>query len=112
MKTLDIKNLTPHEVVVFNGETKLTIKPEALSARVSSTIQVVGSINVDGTPVDITRTTFGEVEGLPEEQDGVGYIVSRLVCEACPHRRDLYIPNGSVRDESGRIVGCTSLAQI
>ena len=105
-------NLTPHEVVIINNGVNTVFKPESIPARCSSSTIVVGEIKIDGGTVDLTSTSFGEVEGLPSENEGVGYIVSRLVAEACPQRHDLYVTNGAVRDGSGRIIGCTSLTQI
>lgn len=40
------------------------------------------------------------------------YVVSRLVAEAVPERRDLVVPHGLVRDGQGRVVGCAQLAQV
>lgn len=39
-------------------------------------------------------------------------IVSRLVAEACPERDDLVVPDDTVRDDAGRIIGCRALARV
>lgn len=109
---MKLLNLTPHEVVIIRNGVSTVFKPEEIPARCSSTTSVVGELHVDGTTVDLTCTSFGEVQGLPSPKEGVGYIVSRLVAEACPQRHDLFITNGAVRDNSGRVIGCTSLTQI
>ena len=62
--------------------------------------------------IDIMEKSFNEVEGLPEPQEDTYYIVSALVAGAAKNRDDLLIPNDTVRDEQGRIVGCRSLARI
>lgn len=103
-----IYNLTPHAVNILKEDLSplYTIKPEVESARCSQT--TIPSGNIGGIP--ITSTSFGEVEGLPDEQEGVYYIVSRLVMQACTNRRDLLVPNELQRDDEGHIIGCLSLA--
>ena len=103
-----IFNLTPHAVNIVAEDLSplATINPEEESARCSQTTIITGSIG----NIPITSTSFGCVEGLPEEQEDIYYIVSRLVMQGCPNRRDLLVPNDIVRDDTGRIVGCKSLA--
>ena len=103
-----IVNATPHAVNLVNddGDILRTFKPE-VSVRVASTCKVVDEIA--GIPIDCT--TFGEVEGLPEYQSGVYYIVSRLVKQALPDREDLLCPGQQVRDSAGRVIGCKSLSR-
>lgn len=56
-------------------------------------------------PISLYNVTYGEVTGLPEPEDGVLYIVSMMVLEAC-RREDLIAPVDMVRDNTGRIIGC------
>lgn len=102
---MQIINLTPHDVTFVNDEGKpiMTI-PSSGVTRVASTTAIVSEFN--GIPV--TETTFGQVEGLPEERPGVVYIVSRMVATAAK-RNDLYVPGMQVRDAEGRVIGCKSL---
>ena len=108
---MKVVNLTPHDVIIVNDDDtiKMVIKPAGLLARVKATVVATGD-SVCGIP--ITKTEFGEVEGLPEPKEGTTYVVSRMVAEAAKERGDLFIPNESVRDESGRIIGCRSLTQV
>ena len=103
-------NLTPHAITFVDalGETIRTVEPSGDVARVSTRTETIGS--VDGIPV--TQTVFGEVENLPNPQDGVIYIVSSLVAQRCAAREDVFIPNEPVRDDKGRIIGCKSLGRI
>lgn len=55
---------------------------------------------------------FGKVENLPEPQEGVVYVVSALVAQAVPDREDVFIPDDTVRDEQGRIIGVRALARV
>ncbi len=60
----------------------------------------------------ITKPKFGEVEGLPEPEEGTIYIVSNLVAQAVPDREDVFFPDDIVRDENGNIIGCRALGKI
>lgn len=105
-----IINLTPHTINIVDGEGNQIqeIAPSGQTARCSVSREQVSTVN--GIPVN--RTVFGEVEGLPEPQADTIYIVSALVAQARPDRNDLYIPDDTVRDEQGRIIGCKAFAQI
>ena len=101
-------NLTPHEVRIIRGDGEITLPPSGTIARCNVTRRQVGL--VDGIPVN--RTAFGAVEGLPDPQPDTYYIVSALVAQACPDRHDLLIPDDTVRDDQGRIIGCRALATV
>lgn len=102
-------NLTPHPITLIlpSGES-MVIEPSGLLARVSAHTEVCGGIGV----IPITRTVYGDIEGLPEPNNKEIYIVSSLVAQRCPDRDDIFIPNESVRDEQGRIIGCKSLGRV
>jgi len=101
-----IKNFTPHNITITDsdGNVLKVIEPSGL-ARLS--VKTVPAGEIDGVP--ISKTVFGEPEGLPEYQKGVYYIVSQLVKTALPERKDLFVPAEVLRDEKGNIVGCKSL---
>ena len=80
--------------------------PSEGSIRLSSQTKKVGNLN--GIP--LSKTVFGEAQGLPEQKKGTYYIVSSLVCQAYPDRKDFLIVNETVRNEKGQIVGCRSLS--
>ena len=109
MKT-KIMNLTPHAINFVNesGETILTIEPCGELARVTAKTVVTGEIN----NIPVTTTEFGEVEGLPDPTPDTIFIVSSLVAGRVPEREDVFIPNESIRDDKGRIIGCKSLGRI
>ena len=104
-------NLTPHDITIVGEKATVVIPASGKLCRVTCTVQDTG-MTVLGIPV--TRNTYGEVEGLPDEEPGVFYIVSSIVRSALIEegiqRGDVLIPNESVRDENGRIIGCRSLA--
>lgn len=97
-----IINLTPHAVNLIAADGSVCEFPSQGLARVTVTRTQVGEVN--GTP--ICRSTFGEVEGLPEPVFGTFYIVSMIVAQAAHDRSDLIVPDNLVRDEAGRIIGC------
>ncbi len=91
-------NLTPHTVVLNNG---VEYPTSGVVARVSATY-------TDFSPDGIAEVRFGEPVGLPAPQEGILYIVSGLLKQACPDRRDLVSPAtghpACRRDDQGRIV--------
>ena len=103
-------NLTPHTINMVNasGEVTLEIEPELTPARCKVEREVAFTV----AGFDVNRSVFGEVVGLPPVQDETWYIVSRIVAEAAKTRKDLLVPDETVRDEEGRIVGCKSFATI
>lgn len=107
---MKIVNLTPHAInfVGGAGEALMTIEPSGQIVRVTAKTVTTGNIN--GIPV--TETVFGEVENLPLPTSDTIYIVSSLVAQRFKDRDDVFIPNESVRDEKGRVIGCKSLGKI
>lgn len=84
------------------------IPPSGILPRVSMSNSPAGEI--DG--IAIESVTYGEIEGLPEYQEGVYYIVSGLVAAAATKlgRGDCLAPGGLVRDKkTGVILGCLFL---
>lgn len=114
METTNVINLTPHTInlVAEDGTQLLSLESQGV-ARVASTTEVVGYLQVGGVAVPQTHTTFGEVEGLPDPTSGVGYVVSNMIISALAQqgirRTDLFTPGLQVRDEQGRVIGCRSL---
>jgi hypothetical protein len=111
---MKIMNLTPHSITITNesGIPLFTVEPSGVIARVSARTIVMGSVDVGEIQIPITGTTYGEIEGLPDPKNGIIYVVSSLVAQRCSNRQDIFIPNESVRDENGRIVGCRSLGRV
>ncbi len=98
---MQIINTTPHSVSVNS-----TIIPSSgMLVRVSSVSQDAGEF----AGIPLVRTCYGEVVGLPDEQDGVMYIVSGLVRAALPDRKDLASPAKLIRNDKGEIIGCGAL---
>ena len=95
---LKFVNATPHPIVLNDGR---VFEPSGILPRVSQEIS-----EFDG---DLIATqSFGEVEGLPEPETGVVYIVSAMVLSACKDRTDLVAPATNheltIRNEKGHII--------
>ncbi len=105
-------NLTPHVILILRDGAEDITLPSCGVARAAAETELIGT--VDG--IRITRSTFGKPVNLPDFQEGVGLVVSLATVNAARQygRRtdDLYIVNETVRDASGQIVGCRSLAQV
>lgn len=101
-----IVNLTPHTVNIVTADgAPLTVAPSGQVARVSQSLRQVGQWD----SIPLVQGTFGEVVGLPPQEDGVLLIVSALVRAALPARVDLASPAELVRDAEGRVIGCRAL---
>ena len=94
-------NLTSHTINEIT--TGLAIPPSGRVARVkASTIK-----SAEHAGVPIYSSTFGAVEGLPEPQTDVIYIVSALALNAVPtNRTDVVSPGNLQRSQDGNPMGC------
>lgn len=110
-------NYTPHAVNVIGDNGNLTIPPSGYVARISTVTQDRGRRVVNGVPVHFALPRYGTVEvqadngevyEMPQEKEGVGYIVSGVVREKM-NRGDTFSPGDLVRDDQGRVIGCRTL---
>ena len=106
---MKLKNFTPHNVVIVMNETTKIVIPSDGIARVTETKTATPSIDVDGVVIETFKSSFGEVENLPPQEDGVMVIVSAMAASAAKDRNDLLVPGELVRDNDGNIIGCKSL---
>lgn len=102
-----IKNYTPHAVNVHvDGQLVFSRTSDGVAR---CAIVTVDDGNIDGIPV--VKTTFGQVEGLPEQEEGVFIVVSRIVFDAAKDRSDLLVPGTAIRDEKGAVIGCNGFSR-
>lgn len=98
-------NLTPHPITSINNSgDKTTYQPSGIVARVSQNI-ISNGIQLDG--IDVSYSTFGDTQDLPNPKPNTYYIVSSLVLNANKHRCDLIAPrtdNTALRNELGHII--------
>lgn len=113
---MTIRNFTPHEIVVYNHKNNIIATfPSEGEARCEVKREEIGSVIAEPsfTVIPVYKSTFGAVEGLPEEDFPTYYVVSRLVAEALKDERsDLLIPDDTVRNEKKQIIGCRAFARI
>lgn len=103
---MNIINLTPHAVNIYTESGIKTIEPSGTVARCAQQKMLIGHIG----DICLYKTSFGEITGLPEQQDDTFYIVSVVIANALKGRRsDVLIPIDPVRDEGGSIIGCRAL---
>jgi hypothetical protein len=106
-------NLTPHPITLFLKDGRVIFLPSEGVARVREVREDAGELELeDGITVPLCRKFLsGEVEGLPEPQEGTVYIVSLLAAQRAWElgRTDVVAPGDYVRDGEGRIIGITSL---
>lgn len=108
-------NLTPHSISIIRSHTasaekkRYIMPPSGQVARCEIHKKLCGYI--EGIPV--YQTSYGEVQGLPNAQEGAVYIVSTIVAEACKEQRDdLLVPFDFLRDEAGNIIGCQAFSKV
>lgn len=99
-------NCTQHDIIIVGEKGTVTIPPSGIVPRLEEITVDVGII--DG--IKFIRRQYGNCLNLPDKESGVIYIVSALVLDAAPtDRDDLAAPGDLLRDEKGRIIGCSSL---
>lgn len=118
-----VENYTPHACVIYkDGEKVLSVEPEApgkgirlMERVVRSRQSTIGDLVIEVVEKEYYEAYLPSGEPLPEPDGDTIYIVSKMVCDALPDRRDLYCPDtgeeGVVRDEKGRIIGTKRLQQ-
>ena len=101
-------NLTPHILNIVAADGSIVyIPPDGNRvARVSSSSFIVATL----MGINISQQTFGDVINLPDAEEGVIYIVSRMVKDRVPDRPDVLVPGAPVRDAEGRIIGANGLS--
>jgi len=98
-------NTTPHEVyIAVYGVVPVS---EEHQIRLSEKVEKIGEID----HVPFYSKNFGGSD-LPPVISDVCYIVSMIVAQTYPDRKDFLIPHDLIRDEKGQIVGCRSLARL
>ena len=103
-----IINLTPHDVNLMLEDDVITFKSEGVAR-----VQQKESIDDYFDQIPIYKNEYGKVEGLPEEKEGVYYIVSFVVANALKGKRqDLLVVTKTERNEKGQVIGCYGFARI
>lgn len=106
-------NLTNREITILKGDETITFPRPSLPARANMSRVIENEVETEtGLTIPITVTTFGNVQNLPPQKEGVAYIVSYPVAKALQGQRsDVYIVEDLIRDASGNIIGARSLSR-
>lgn len=107
IKIKGLRNLTPHPVKIKLGEEEIILEPCGIIPRVR--VEETPAERIAGIPCISQR--MGEIEGLPDPEPGVFYLVSSLVFGATD-RKDVLAPDTGktcIRDERGNIIAVTRL---
>ena len=115
-------NGTPHEIRLLNPDGMLlaNLGPSGHVARAAEGERFplcALEFELAGRPsasIPVNVFVLGELEGLPPEHEAVRWIVSRPAALAAIRalRRDCYVVDDVVRDDSGSIVGARALARV
>lgn len=111
MEIRELYNYTPHDVNLVNkhGEILKIIKSSG-TARCNMIRKGVSSVSYQG--IQINKTMYNTVEGLPPEHKGIYYIVSKPVAEFTKGMRDDLLITDEVYRRNSRVIGCKSLAKM
>ena len=109
---MKIVNCTPHVLNIITDSKVIDLAPSGINPRVSVKSELSESILISGTEVPVYQDTYGELNDLPEQQEGTFLVVSRLVAAAAKGRNDLLVPGALIRNEAGQPIGCKGLARI
>lgn len=109
---LEVRNLTPHVVLVVVEGREVRLEPVPDPPRVVEQVAAAGSVLCGGVAVPVVEVRPAEVAGLPPETPGVWLVVARAVATAAPERADLLVPFDAVRDEHGAVIGCRGFARL
>lgn len=102
-------NVTPHTINVWNksGEKLMDVPACGIQCRAA---QVVTELGVeDDIPLYGVVIDCDSITGVPESQEGVKYITSRLAAEGMKSRKDILIPGQLARNAEGQPIGCYGL---
>lgn len=103
--------MTPHPINLLTTEgEEIATFPSEGTIRLEKSSYQIGSCDVEGHSVELLHSTFNSNDDIPEPVEGTTFIVSALVANAYPQRFDFVMVENTVRDDNGRIIGCTAFA--
>lgn len=99
-----IRNFTPHDIVFRHDDGTDTVFPSKGSIRIETDSEIVGQ--TDGFET-VRIVPNAEKTILPDQEDGVFFIVSAMVRDAFPQRTDFISPCTDpqfvVRNDKGQV---------
>lgn len=119
---MNIHNMTPHVITIVVDGVSVSFPSEGVIRAAQKDVKVdeivtdldLGNSSA-GFTIPVFSSTFGAPEGVPEKLDGI-YIVSSLAFQSLKAAgmpmEYFVVPSGTIRDESGKIIGCKGFARI
>lgn len=108
---MKIVNATPHPVRIKKLDGTFLDLPKG---------ENVPRISFDSIPacqlddIQLHMQIMGDPENMPQQIDGVHYIVSQIVASHPKNRNrgDLFFPGNLIRDDNGNIIGADGLSYL
>lgn len=112
MRKVELRNLTGHHIVFENDEGDTLFLRSVGKARIDSRMTVVEEVQQRGTVMPLLEVEERSVEGLPEPQEGVIYVVSGIVGSFVDGRTDVVVPSRVRRNGSGGVDSCAAFIRV
>ena len=121
---MKLVNLTPHPVRLYKADTPdqvddpdhgvvLTLEPSGKFARLGESVTGEETVvTEEGVKIPVSLVSYAEIQGLPEPQEGVAWVVPLMTALAATGRTDLLVPYEQVRNLEGTVVGCRRLGRV
>lgn len=114
--------MTPHVITIVVDGVSVSFPSEGVIRAAQKDVKVdeivtdldLGNSSA-GFTIPVFSSTFGAPEGVPENLDGI-YIVSSIAFQSLKAAgmpmEYFVVPSGTIRDESGKIIGCKGFTRI
>ena len=102
-------NMTPHPITILNEDGE--VEKEIPSSGIVPRVQYQRTLVEEVEEVKVWQQSQAEITDLPDFQEGVFVIVSKMVAEAAK-RHDLIVPTDMVRNDDGVVLGCQGFTVI
>ena len=105
-----IINKLPHPVSIIDKDKNvLATFPSCNELTIYANSNLIHVSEFEGVP--ISKTIYTYIGSLPDEVEGIKYIVSKSIKSAFPQRNDLLIPAEPLYTYVGTIIGYQSLEE-
>lgn len=110
MREIDVRNLTPHRLnIIADDGFVIEIEPSGDIARCDTSKEDVETVLIQGHPVTISKSLFGNPNGVPAPEENVINVTSMVVAKVV-QREDVTSPGELVRNDAGQPKGCKGLS--
>jgi hypothetical protein len=115
-------NLTPHVINLYDSsppcdctEPLISIPRSFWIARCKEKREQIGCVVIHTTGkinIPISSMQYDEIIDLPPPAPNTIYIVSQIVAQRCPERKDVFFPGSQLLDKKGNVMGCLGLSRV